>query len=71
MALPSPSRVALGALIRLYLVPRPPAEVVAMSYREKAEHALGVELMVRGGGLARRKGGGGGEGLAGWLQGAA
>lgn len=26
MALPSPSRVAVGALIRLYLVPRPPAE---------------------------------------------
>jgi hypothetical protein len=26
MALPSPSRLAIGALIRLYLVPRPPGD---------------------------------------------
>jgi hypothetical protein len=26
--------------------PAPPAEVAAMSYREKAEHALGLELQV-------------------------
>lgn len=39
--------------------PRPPAEVAAMSYREKAEHALLVELTVGGARAAEGRGGGG------------
>jgi hypothetical protein len=31
--------------------PRPPAEVARMSYREKAEHSLAVELMVGSAGV--------------------